>query len=106
VIFGLVCGSALRSDDRDCLNILTGEYLTGRIHLKTNITFNLENKVIIKFTLDFDDYIPLVRMRREGTEFNNFSPLIYANGQQNIQIKGREILDGQGLSQKVKRRIS
>jgi hypothetical protein len=45
-------------------------------------------------------------MRREGTEFNNFSPLIYANGQQNIQIKGREILDGQGLSQKVKRRIS
>jgi hypothetical protein len=34
-------------------------------------------------------------MRREGTELNNFSPLIYANGQQNIQIKGREILDGQ-----------
>jgi hypothetical protein len=45
----------------------------------------------------------MARMRLEGIELNNFSPLIknlYTNRQQNIQIKGREILNGQGLSQK------
>jgi polygalacturonase len=74
----------------------TGEYLSGQIHLKTNITLHLEDKAIIKFSPDFDDYLPMVRMRWEGTEVNNFSPLIYANGQQNIAITGHGILDGQG----------
>jgi polygalacturonase len=54
----------------------------------------LEDKAIIKFSFDFDDYLPMVRIRWEGTELNNFSPLIYANGQQNIGIEGRGILDG------------
>jgi polygalacturonase len=74
----------------------TGEYLTGSIHLKSNIILRLEDKAIVKFSSDFDDYLPMVRIRWEGTELNNFSPLIYANGQQNIAIEGRGILDGQG----------
>jgi polygalacturonase len=74
----------------------TGEYLTGSIHLKSNITLRLEDKAIVKFSSDFDDYLPMVRIRWEGTELNNFSPLIYANGQQNIGIEGRGIFDGQG----------
>jgi polygalacturonase len=74
----------------------TGEYLTGKIHLKSNITLRLEDKAIIKFSTDFDDYLPMVRTRWGGIELNNFSPLIYANGQQNITIEGHGILDGQG----------
>ena len=38
----------------------------------------------------------MVRMRWEGTVINNFSPLIYAYKQQNIGIKGKGTIDGQG----------
>jgi polygalacturonase len=36
----------------------TGEYLTGSIRLKSNITLRLEDKAIVKFSSDFDDYLP------------------------------------------------
>ena len=73
-----------------------GQYLTGAIHLMSNITLELADNVVIKFSTDFDDYLPMVRMRWEGTEVINFSPLIYAFKQQNIVIKGKGILEGQG----------
>ena len=73
-----------------------GEYLCGPIHLKSNITLHLADNAIIKFSKDFDDYLPMVEMRWEGTVLNNFSPLIYAHKQQNIVIKGKGILEGQG----------
>ena len=38
----------------------------------------------------------MVRMRWEGTEVINFSPLIYAYKQENIGIKGKGTIDGQG----------
>ena len=73
-----------------------GVYLTGPIHLKTNVTLTLDEKTTIKFSTDFDDYLPMVRMRWEGTVINNFSPLIYAYKQENIGIKGKGTIDGQG----------
>ena len=73
-----------------------GEYLCGPIHLKSNITIQLADNAIIKFSKDFDDYLPMVEMRWEGTVLNSFSPLIYAHKQQNIVIKGKGILEGQG----------
>ena len=56
----------------------------------------MADDTIIKFSKDFDDYLPMIRIRWEGTELNSFSPLIYAYKQQNLVIKGKGVLDGQG----------
>src|SRR5689334_9912895 len=44
------------------------EYLCGPIHLKSNITLHLADNSVIKLNKDFDDYLPMILMRWEGTE--------------------------------------
>ncbi|MDA3879981.1 MAG: glycoside hydrolase family 28 protein [Prolixibacteraceae bacterium] len=73
-----------------------GIYITGPIHLKSNITLHLEAGATLRFSDNFDDYLPMVPSRWEGTNVTNFSPLIYAWEQSNITITGRGTLDGQG----------
>lgn len=73
-----------------------GEYLTGAITLKSNTTIHLDAGAVLKFSDDFDDYLPFVQMRWEGIVMKSFSPLIYANGAENIAIVGRGKIDGQG----------
>lgn len=73
-----------------------GNYLTGAIHLKSNITIHIESGAILKFSKNFDDYLPFVEYRWEGTVLKSFSPLIYAKNQENITITGRGVIDGQG----------
>jgi hypothetical protein len=74
----------------------TGQFLTGSIHLQTNITLCLDAGAVLKFSQDFDDYLPMVKSRWEGTECVNFSPPIYAYRAENIAIVGRGLIDGQG----------
>jgi len=73
-----------------------GTYLTGPIVLKSNITIFIDAGALIKFSDDFDDYLPMVKSRWEGTTVNNFSPLFYAYKVHNISIMGRGHIDGQG----------
>jgi polygalacturonase len=73
-----------------------GEYLTGAIILKSNITLHLDAGATLKFSDDFDDYLPFVQMRWEGTVMKSFCPLIYACEQENITITGRGKIDGNG----------
>ncbi len=73
-----------------------GTYLTGPIHLKSNIVLNLEAGATLLFSDHFDHYLPFVASRWEGTNVNNFSPLIYAYEAENITITGRGKIDGQG----------
>ena len=73
-----------------------GIFLTGAIHLQSNINLNLAENSIIKFSIDPDKYLPAVYSRWEGVECMNYSPLIYAYGQENIAITGKGTLDGQG----------
>lgn len=73
-----------------------GTYLTGPIHLKSNITLHIEGGATLKFSDNFDDYYPFVQSRWEGTDVINFSPLIYGYEAKNIAIVGRGRLDGQG----------
>ncbi|HEU4870063.1 MAG TPA: glycoside hydrolase family 28 protein, partial [Pyrinomonadaceae bacterium] len=49
----------------------------------------------IKFSQNPKDYLPVVFSRWEGVELFNYSPFIYAFGQQNIAITGKGTLDGQ-----------
>jgi len=72
-----------------------GTYLTGAIHLKSNVNLLVSEGATIKFSQNPKDYLPAVFSRWEGVELFNYSPFIYAFEQQNIAITGRGILDGQ-----------
>jgi polygalacturonase len=74
----------------------TGTYLTGSIHMKSNITLELEAGATLKFSENFDDFLPYVEVRHEGIMMKSFQPLIYAVDAENITIKGEGTLDGQG----------
>ena len=71
-----------------------GTYLTGAIHMKSNITLELEAGATLLFSDNFDDYLPFVEVRHEGVVMKSFSPLIYAVDAENITIKGEGTLDG------------
>ena len=71
-----------------------GVFLTGAIHLKSNVNLHLSDKATILFSRDSSDYLPMVFTRWEGMELMNYSPFIYAYGQKNIAITGNGTLDG------------
>ena len=73
-----------------------GEWHTGKIHLRSNINLHLEDGAKLIFSDNPDDYLPVVFTRWEGTECYNYSPLIYANGCENISITGSGTLIGSG----------
>ncbi len=72
-----------------------GTYLTGAIHLKSNVNLEVSEGATIKFSQNPKDYLPVVFSRWEGVELFNYSPFIYAFEQQNIAITGKGVLDGQ-----------
>jgi polygalacturonase len=74
----------------------SGQYLTAAIHLESNITIEIESGAVLKFSTKFEDYLPFVRVRWEGVFMNSLSPLFYAVNAENIAIKGRGTIDGQG----------
>ncbi len=73
-----------------------GSFLTGAIHLKSNVNLYVPQGAVIKFSADPNSYLPAVYTRWEGVECINYSPFIYAYKQKNIAITGKGILDGQG----------
>jgi polygalacturonase len=72
-----------------------GTFLTGAIHLLSNVDLHLEKGATILFSQDPQKYLPIVYTRNGGIELMNYSPFIYAFGQQNIGITGEGIIDGQ-----------
>lgn len=74
-----------------------GTYLTAAIRMQSNITLHLESGSVLRFSDRFEDYLPFVTMRWEGTVMNSLSPLIYARGVDNVTITGRGTLDGNGF---------
>lgn len=73
-----------------------GTYLTGALHLQSNITLHLDAGSLVKFSDNPDDYLPFVKFRWEGVLMNSFSPLLHADQVDNITIEGRGTFDGQG----------
>lgn len=72
-----------------------GAFLTGPIHLLSNVDLHVTDGARILFSQNPDDYLPAVLTRFEGTELYNYSPLIYALDQENIGVTGSGVLDGQ-----------
>jgi hypothetical protein len=75
-----------------------GTWLTGPIHLASNINLHVSEGATLLFSQDFDDYLPPVLTRWEGQELYGYSPLIYARDCQNVAITGAGKLDGQGAA--------
>ncbi len=75
--------------------IPAGNFLTGPIHLRSNVNLHLEKGAVVLFTKDSKAYLPVVHTSYEGVELMNYSPLIYAYKQKNIAVTGKGIFDGQ-----------
>lgn len=71
-----------------------GVFLTGAIHLLSNVNLHLQDNAKIIFSRDTAKYLPAVFTRWEGMELMNYSPFIYAYQQENIAITGKGIIDG------------
>ncbi|HXC35437.1 MAG TPA: glycoside hydrolase family 28 protein [Candidatus Acidoferrales bacterium] len=99
------CSDAFRKAIDDCSSAGGGEvvvpggaWLTGPIHLKSNVDLFIDKDATIRFSADPSHYLPVVFARYEGTEVLNYSPLVYAFEQTNIAITGSGTLDGQGVA--------
>lgn len=73
----------------------SGSFLTGAIHLKSNVNLHVVEGGTIRFSRDPKRYLPLVLTRFEGMELMNYSPFIYSYEQENIAITGEGTIDGQ-----------
>jgi polygalacturonase len=73
-----------------------GTYFTGPVMMKSNITLYLDAGSTIRFSDDFDDYLPMVQSRWEEVRVKNFKSQIYAYRCNNIAIRGDGHLEGQG----------
>ena len=72
-----------------------GVFQTGPIHLKSHVNLHLSKDALVRFSVEPNDYLPVVYTRFEGTECMNYSPLVYAYAQENIAVTGEGTLDGQ-----------
>ncbi len=72
-----------------------GTFLTGAVHLLSNVDLHLADGATLKFSQDPAAYLPVVYTRWQGVELMNYSAFIYAFEQENIGLTGRGLLDGQ-----------
>ena len=80
--------SAANEADGGIVEIPAGEWLTGQIHLKSNVNLHLSKGAVLLFDDNPTDYLPAVNTSWEGMECMNYSPLIYAWKCKNIAITG------------------
>ena len=72
-----------------------GVFLTGPVHLRSNVNLHVADGATLRFTTAPADYLPAVFTRWEGVELMNYSPLVYAFEQENVAVTGGGTLDGQ-----------
>jgi polygalacturonase len=65
-----------------------GEWLTGQVHLKSNVNLHLSKGATLLFSENPADYLPAVQSSWEGVECFNYSPLVYAFECENVAISG------------------
>ncbi len=73
----------------------SGTFLTGAIHLLSNVDLHVEAGATVLFSQDPNDYLPVVFTRWQGIELMNYSPFVYSYGQRNIAVTGQGTLNGQ-----------
>lgn len=71
-----------------------GIWLTGAVRLLSRVNLHVAEGATLKFDPYPRRYLPVVPTRFEGMELLNYSPLIHAEGQQDIAVTGKGTLDG------------
>jgi polygalacturonase len=72
-----------------------GQYLTGSLSLRSNITFHLDAGAVILGSENPEDY-PVIHSRWEGMHQDTHAPLIGGHHLHNISVIGRGTIDGRG----------
>jgi polygalacturonase len=100
-VAGTDCSAAIRKAIEACnaagggrVVVPAGEWITGAVHLKSNVNLYLAKGSTLRFSTDPAAYLPVVQTRWEGIECMNYSPFIYAWEQENIAVTGEGTLDG------------
>jgi polygalacturonase len=96
---------ALNAAIRDCNRAGGGRVVVpagvwtsdGPIHLLSNVNLYLEADATIDFAFDPSAYLPVQLVRWQGIRCYNYSPLIYAYGQENIAVTGSGFINGNGF---------
>ena len=70
-----------------------GEWLTGAVHLKSNVNLHLAKGGVLLFSDNPKDYLPPVQSSWEGWECFNYSPLVYAFECENVALTGEGKLE-------------
>lgn len=73
-----------------------GVWLTGPIHLRSGVRLHLEAGAEVRFSREFNDYLPPVFIQRGGVRCYNYSPMLYARDCHDIAITGEGTFHGQG----------
>lgn len=75
-----------------------GHWLTGPIHLHSNVNLHLADGAVVCFSQRYEDYLPVVLIQRGGVRCYNYSPPIYAKDCRNVAVTGEgdALFDGQG----------
>ncbi len=69
-------------------------FVKGPIHLVSNVTIELQEGAVLKFSPDTQHYLPAVTTSWEGSYCKNYSPFIYGYRLSNVAIIGKGTIDG------------
>ncbi len=72
-----------------------GVWPSGPVHLKSRVNLHLDAGATLRFSPDPADYLPAVLASWEGLECMIHSPLVYAQGCEDIAITGAGTLEAQ-----------
>jgi polygalacturonase len=72
-----------------------GQYLTGSLFLRNNISLHLDSGAVILGSENPADY-PIVHSRWEGKHQDTYAPLITGQNLNNVSVVGRGTIDGRG----------
>ncbi|TCC92045.1 glycoside hydrolase family 28 protein [Pedobacter frigiditerrae] len=81
-----------------------GTFISGALHLKSNMTLYIEEGGVLKGSTKVDDYLPMILNRFEGWEMKTYASLLNAgtlnrNGTynvKNLRINGKGTISGGG----------
>jgi polygalacturonase len=77
------------------VHLPAGQYLTGSLFLRSDISLHLDSGAVILGSENPEDY-PVIHSRWEGKHQDTYAPLITGQNLNNISVVGRGTIDGRG----------